>query len=223
LTVTRCVLALLACALCFGTAAEAAPREGDATPGISHGTTRFDIDAQPLAGALRAFSERTGIAVLFDDALVAGRASPGLHGEAAPRDGLRILLVGTGLNAHFSSMNAFTVNAAPLDPEDAPGAVAPAVPVLVEDDAAEIQRAVEKVLCVRRDTRPGSFRLALQVWIDPNGGVADVVALAPSDDEQRDARVLGAIRRARVSARLSLASPFTVLLTPSRRDACGEA
>lgn len=220
---TRCALALLACVLCFGTAAHATPREGDATPGTTHGTTRFDIDAQPLAGALRAFSERSGIAVLFDDALVAGRDSPGLHGDAAPHDALRILLVGTGLNAHFSSMNAFTVNAAPPEPDDIAGAPAPATAELAENDAAELQRAVEKVLCVRRDTRPGSFRLALQIWIDANGGVADVVALAPSDDGARDARVLGAIRNARVPAHLSLASPFTVLLAPSRRDACGAA
>ncbi|HEY4093032.1 MAG TPA: STN domain-containing protein [Luteibacter sp.] len=219
---TRCALALLACALCFGTA-QAMPRAGDATPGITHGTTRFDIDAQPLAGALRAFSERTGIAVLFDDAVVSGRDSPGLHGEAAPRDALRILLVGTDLSAHFSSMNAFTVNATPAEAGEAAG-VAPPVPVdLADDDAAELQRAVEKVLCVRRDTRPGTFRLALQIWIDASGHVADVVALAPSDDDQRDARVVTALRSARVPARLAVASPFTVLLAPSRRDACGAA
>ncbi|UPG92959.1 STN domain-containing protein [Luteibacter aegosomatissinici] len=219
---TRCVLALLACVLCFGTV-QAAPWGGDTTPGITHGPTRFDIDAQPLAGALRAFSETTGIAVLFDDALVAGRDSPGLHGDASPRDGLRILLVGTGLNAHFSSMNAFTVNATPADATELVGAPPPATPELAENDAAELQRAVEQVLCVRRDTRPGSFRLALQIWIDASGHVADVVALAPSDDGERDARVVGAIRRARVPARLAAASPFTVLLAPSRIDACGAA
>lgn len=219
---TRCVLALLACVLCFSTA-QAAPWGGEAPPGITHGPTRFDIDAQPLAGALRAFSETSGIAVLFDDALVAGRDSPGLHGEANPRDGLRILLVGTGLTAHFSSMNAFTVNATPADTAESEAALPPQAPELAESDAAELQRAVEQVLCVRRDTRPGTFRLALQIWIDASGHVADVVALAPSDDDQRDARVLGAIRRARMPAHLAAASPFTVLLAPSRADACGAA
>ncbi|UPG88441.1 STN domain-containing protein [Luteibacter aegosomaticola] len=219
---TRCALALLACALCLGTAAYGSPREGDdATPGISHGTTRFDIDAQPLAGALRAYSENTGIAVLFDDGLVAGHDSPGLHGEAAPRDALRILLVGTGLSAHFTSMNAFTVNANPSEPGEGAVAPSPVPEALLAADAAELQQAVEKVLCTQRDTRPGSFRLALQIWIDANGAVAEVAALAPSDDAQRDGRVLAAIRRARVPARLAASSPFTVLLAPSRRDACG--
>jgi hypothetical protein len=220
--VTRCAFALLACALCFGTAL-AAPRGGDATQGMTHGTTRFDIDAQPLAGALRAFSETTGIAVLFDDAVVSGRSSPGLHGEAGPRDALRILLVGTDLSAHFTSMNAFTVNAMPAAAGEEAGTPPAAAPALAENDATELQQALEKVLCLRRDTRPGTFRLALQIWIDGNGTVADVVALAPSDDGARDARVLGAVRQARVPARLSAGSPFTVLLAPSRRDACGDA
>lgn len=220
---TRGVLALLACVLCFGTA-QAAPRGGDAPPGTTHGPTRFDIDAQPLAGALRAFSETTGVAVLVDDALVAGRDSPGLHGEAPPRDGLRILLVGTGLSAHFSSMNAFTVNTTPADASEAASVTSsPAPAALADADAVDLQRAVEKVLCVRRDTRPGTFRLAMQIWIDANGGVADVLALAPSGDDARDARVVAAVRRARVPPRLAAGSPFTVLLAPSQHDACGVA
>jgi hypothetical protein len=218
-TVTRRVLAQLACALCLGTALFAS-WAGAATQGISHGSTRFDIDAQPLAGALRAYSETTGIAVLFDDAVVAGKGSPGLHGDADPRDALRILLVGSGLTAHFTSMNAFTVNAIPATAPEGDG-TAPSAQAVAENDAVELQRAIEKVLCVRADTRPGTFRLAMQVWVDGTGHIADAVALAPSGDDERDSHVVAAVRTAQVASRLAAGSPFTVLLAPSSRPACG--
>jgi hypothetical protein len=223
MTVTRCVFALVACTILFASPPLAAqmrtPAEASQGSEETHAPTRFDIDAQPLATALRGYSEATGIAVLFDDSLVAGRSSPGIHGTIDPRDALRVLLVGTGLNAHFASMNAFTVTADPATQADAP--MAPAaevhddVPPLDERGAAVIQAAIEAALCAHVATRPGSFRLALQVWIDAAGAITEVSALAPSDDPRRDARVVAALRGLRLPASTYRFSPVTVLLTPS--------
>jgi hypothetical protein len=234
MTVARSVLALVACMVLLASPLGVAqtrtttgqPQGSEET----HAPTRFDIDAQPLATALRAFSEAAGVAVLFDDALVAGRQSPGVHGDVAPRDALRILLVGTGLNARFSSMNAFTVTSSNESlPDDA---VAPMEPAPVADGlaldaraAAVVQGAIERALCAHDSTRPGSFRLAMQLWIDSAGSVADVAALAPSDDASRDDRVLAALRSVRVPAVLHRFSPVTILLTPSAAnvDPCRRA
>ncbi|MDQ0008531.1 hypothetical protein J2T07_000690 [Luteibacter jiangsuensis] len=227
---TRSVLALVACmALLASPWLAAQVRTSTGQPQGSEGThvpTRFDIDAQALATALRAFSETTGIAVLFDDGLVAGERSQGLHGVAAPRDALRTLLVGTGLVAHFSSMNAFTVTASSQDPAD--DGVAPrheAVPTgdrLDERSARVVQAAVERALCAHEDTRPGGFRLAMQLWIGNDGGVTDVAALATSGDQERDDRVLATLRSLRLPADVHRSSPVTVLLTPSANadEAC---
>jgi hypothetical protein len=221
MTVARSVLALVACMVLLSpiaTVAQARPPEGQSQGSEgTHAPKRFDIDAQALATALRAFSEASGTAVLFDDGLVAGRETQGLHGEASPRDALRILLLGTGLEARFSSMNAFTVtlpDAPPATPSAPPGGAAG--PVLDGASAAALQSAIERALCARAATRPGTFRLAMQLWIDETGGVADAVALAPSGDPERDGKVLSAVRAARVPAALRRFSPVTVLLTPTR-------
>jgi hypothetical protein len=183
--------------------------------GETHAAARFDIDEQPLADALRAFSERSGIAVLFDDALVADRRTAGVHGMVSPHDALRILLVGTGLSAHFSSMNAFTVTASATSRDDTvvpPGATASQ---LTESEAASIQRIIEQALCARADTHPGTFRLAMQVWLDGSDTVSELKALAPSHDTRRDARVLAALHGVHLPSGAARFSPVTVLLVPS--------
>jgi hypothetical protein len=223
MTVTRCVFALVACTILLVppqiAAQVRAPAEASQGSEETHAPTRFDIDAQPLATALRGYSEATGIAVLFDDSLVAGRSSPGIHGTVGPRDALRVLLVGTGLNARFASMNAFTVTAGPATDVDAPMASPAAAhdeaPPLDEHGAAVIQAAIEAALCAHAATRPGSFRLAMQVWIDAAGAITGASALAPSDDPQRDARVTAALRGVHLPASTSRFSPVTVLLMPS--------
>jgi hypothetical protein len=228
--VARSVLALVACMVLFahpGAVAQVRTSSGQ-TQGAegTHAPARFDIDAQGLAAALRAFSEASGSAVLFDDALVADKQTAGIHGEASPRDALRILLVGTGLDAHFSSMNAFTVTSSATAPSRGPlapdAAAAVGTPVLGDGDAAELQSAIEQVLCARAATRPGAFRLAMQLWIEPSGRVANVIALAPSDNATRDEQVRVALHTMRLPAALHRFSPVTVLLAPrpGRADPC---
>jgi hypothetical protein len=124
-------------------------------------------------------------------------------------------------------MNAFTVTADPAGEVDALTTQGIALhedaPSLDAHAAAVIQAAIEAVLCAHASTRPGSFRLAMQVWIDAAGVIGDVAALAPSDDPQRDARVLATLRGVRLPASTSRFSPVTVLLTPSTSDSsrCG--
>jgi hypothetical protein len=223
MTVARSVLALVACMVLLvpsGAVVQARALSGSLQgTADTHAPARFDIDEQPLATALRAFSEQSGIAVLFDDALVADRASRGIHGEARPPDALRELLVGSGLGARFSSMNAFTVtagttSAVPEETTPRTADIASSSP-LDEGDAALIQAAIARALCARAATRPGSFRLAMQLWIDASGNVADAAALAPSGDPARDDRVLASVRSVRLPPRLARFSPVTILLVPS--------
>lgn len=229
----RSVIAMVAC-LFLIVAHPCAAQEGTSTAKSqgsdeTHAPTRFDIDAQPLAKALRAFSEATGIAVLFDDDLVASLSTQGVHGVVDPRDALRILLVDTGLEAHFASMNAFTVTARPTSRQDVESAPPPAAgdashAAIDERRAAAIQHAIERALCADERTRPGTYRLAMQVWIDDGGIVSRVSALGSSGDDARDRRVVEALDGLHVPSMTSRFSPVTVLLTPSSSvtGACGE-
>src|SRR5690606_9160178 len=90
-------LLLMWCALLVsGTAATETPR-------------RFDIAAQPLSEALARYSALTGMAVLFDSALVSGRRSAPLAGYFSDGAALTQLLSGTGLDAHYSGAQGFTL------------------------------------------------------------------------------------------------------------------
>ncbi|NID14919.1 STN domain-containing protein [Luteibacter yeojuensis] len=224
----RSVLALVACMVLLAPPGSVAQERASADrPQGAEGThapTRFDIDAQALATALRAFSEASGTAVLFDDALVADKRSQGIHGEATARDALRVVLLGTGLEARFSAMNAFTVALPDAAPTDVPAMPEPAdVPAMDDRTAGLLQSALERALCARVATRPGAFRLAMQVWIDSAGRVANAIALAPSDDPARDDKVLAAVRTVRVPSTLHRFSPVTVLLAPAAGHRCSES
>lgn len=228
----RSVLALVACTILLAPPMVVAQVSGrtDQSPGAeeTHAPARFDIDAQPLAAALRAYSEASGIAVLFDDALVADRRSPGVNGMVQAHDALRILLAGTGLTGHFSSMNAFTVTANdPVEndrPANGPIDDEPLVDALDAGSAASVQHAIERALCANATTRPGSYRLAMQLWIDADGSIDRVEALGGSDDPERDGRVVNTLHGVRVPSRIHRFSPVTVLLTRSadgRPTHCG--
>lgn len=82
----------------------------------------FDIPAQPLDAALTAYFRATGVQLLYDSALTAGRRSGEVRGNFTPREALRLLLRGTGLIARYSRSNAAILTspeareAAPLVP-----------------------------------------------------------------------------------------------------------
>ena len=86
---TASALALTLAALAYAAPAIAAPR-----PAVY----RFDQPSQPLARALLAVSERTGVVVLAPTSLVGGRVAPALSGVMTLSEALRILLAGARLD-----------------------------------------------------------------------------------------------------------------------------
>ncbi len=93
-------------------------------------TAAFDIPAQPLGQALIAFSEKTGIAVIVDSALLAGIKSSPVIGTMSPDDALKALLVNTGIAYRPTAENAVTLQKVAAGPGD--GELAP---LSVEDTA----------------------------------------------------------------------------------------
>jgi hypothetical protein len=187
------VLLLMWCALLVsGTAATEAPR-------------RFDIAAQPLNEALAQYSALTGMAVLFDSALVNGRRSAALAGYFSDSTALAQLLAGTGLEAYYSGAQGFT-----LRHQGAPDS-------RVTDDAGQhavtarryatlVQHSVWQALCARALTRPGEYRAALQLRIAADGRVAASRLLASTGHAARDA----AIRQTLATLHIALAPPPTM-------------
>jgi hypothetical protein len=73
-------------------------------------TIVFDIPSEPLAEALQAFSQRSGVELFYESAITAGLKSPTLKGSFTPRDALRQLLAGTGFIVHYNLHNAVSLS-----------------------------------------------------------------------------------------------------------------
>lgn len=201
----------------------------DADGASSPAPVRFDIGPQPLSSAVKAFSDVTGESLLVDERLLVGRVSPGVRGVFTAEDALKRLLAGSGLRERYASDRAFT-----LEPQESPrrevpsGAQMPAAEAadpVAESYAASLQDALENALCRVDGAQPGSYRLALQLWIDGGGEVAKVRLLGSTGQPPRDAAIqaaLGALRLDPPPA--GIEQPLTLLLLPAgaaRRAHCG--
>ena len=196
-------------------------------------TIAFDIPAQALLTALRSYSELTGQAVLVDNTLAAGRHTSGIHGNYDKIEALQKLLAGTGLVASYSSDQAFTLKLAE------PGATVDRTvretpeslgveenQAVIEHYAGKIQQPIEAALCQSAQTRPGTYRLALQIWIAPSGRIEKTRWLSPISS-QRGYEMRHALNGLALEPPpAGMPQPITLLLLPGRAadvSACAAA
>lgn len=185
---------------------------GFATTGMAHAAPplyAFQIPAQPLADALRAYGLITGISVPAPEAL-------------------QRLLSGTGLQAHFPAANAAIIQlpagetpaTPPLSPENGPIAL-DAIDAVHADGAdygayvSGVQAQLLRVLCRSALTRPGSYRLALRLRIAASGSVATLKQAGSTGRPVRDA-VISRSLRAQIfePPPPAMPQPITILLRP---------
>lgn len=186
-------------------------------------TIAFDIPPQSLLKALRAYGEFTGQAVLVDDTLAADRHSPGVRGNYDKTEALQRLLVGTGLVASYSSDQAFTLKLAgrgeamnKAGRERPQGLGSGESEAVIEHYAGVIQKPIEAALCQSDEARPGTYRLALQLWIAASGRVERTRLLDPVDGRRND-EVRRSLNRLVLDPPPSgMPQPITLLLLPAR-------
>lgn len=172
----------------------------------------FDIPAQPLDNALAQYFRLTGVQLLYDSSMTAGRRSNSVRGAYSPREALKRLLSGTGLSARYSRSNAAVLVAAEAA---RPATLLPVGRVvvrerlpLVEMSMRERYRAYYMMLehalqsQLRRDKRAGrlSAEMMLLMRIDPGGRVTEVRADSPAKDEAPAATVATILLESRVPA-----------------------
>jgi hypothetical protein len=152
----------------------------------------FDIPAEPLPQALAAFAEATGFEIVADARQAHGRVSSSLAGEMAPREALLKLLAGTGLTVRDYAPGDVKLVLAPISPDQ------PAFSPTTSTHAgyfAAVQQALLRAICRVRATRPGSYRLAIKLWVQPSGEVAHVKFLDTTGDAARDTALDLAVQR----------------------------
>ncbi|MCJ9430548.1 TonB-dependent receptor [Kordiimonas marina] len=117
---------------------------------------QFDLPPCPLSDALLRYSELTGLGLVFDSRLVAGRTAPEIKGVYPVHEVLERLLAGTGLRIRDVGGNILTIVPAPktdtvetADADAAPGTDAP--PAYTADVGAPID---ELLIVATRTANP---------------------------------------------------------------------
>ncbi len=178
----------------------------------------FDMPRQHLRAALDRFHLLTGQSLLYDSALVQGKMAGPVRGRFAPEAVLRRLLAGTGIVARYTSDNAFVLlRPTGMERKDQKRPGAPAARASARKRAyfSQIQASVHAALCDDRATRPGSYRLALSIWIGADRRL-DRVALHPTGDNRRDQRIRELLSGLPVAALppADVEQPITLLILP---------
>jgi hypothetical protein len=189
------------------------------------GRIAFDIGAQRLGDAIAAYSRATGFDVLLDGTH-AQRPARAVRGRFTPAQALQAMLAGTGLEARHASATSVVIEAlrTPDTAGQATAADAPGIEesgfhggdVLHQSYAAQVQHALRAALCGAPETRPGSYRLALQLRLDARGAVERPRLLSTTGETPRDAAVLRTVRTLAVGTPppATLPQPLVILLLP---------
>jgi hypothetical protein len=184
----------------------------------SNAPMAFHIPSQPLATALQAYGQRTGVQVLYESNSAIGRTSSAVEGNFVPEAALGLLLAGTDLRVSYTRADAIT-----LAPPYAEG-VAPAASssplggsdlslgtlrVRGSKDGDEsarlseynerVQLDIQNALRKNVKTRDGSYRAVLDLWIDPARTIERTELFRSSGDRERDAAIATTLRGVTIS------------------------
>lgn len=166
----------------------------------------FQLSAQPLDSALTAFSQASGLQMLYDSDLVSGRRSKAVEGRFTPADALHRLLEDTGLRAHFTQKGSIVIMPArtPDMVLDALTVTGPQIigmpdnrPYLPYVD--KVQQDIIKSL--QADESLGdNYDIGLKLWIGRDGRVERVSVLYMSGPEEMAALFSEAVKGILISA-----------------------
>lgn len=207
-----------------------APPTALGQPAAADAQIAFDIPAQPLDAALAQYFRATGVQLLYDSALTAGRRSSAISGRYAPREALRRILADTGLVVRYSRSNAAIITG--VEGRTAATSLVPLGRVVVREKAAERAASsserlayysqLEQALQTRLETDPRTARLAFQVTaslrVDEAGQVTELRLERGSGVRETD-RLLALVLTGAPVAKPppGLAQPLLVSLRGRRR------
>lgn len=173
----------------------------------------FHIPSQPLATALQAYGQRTGVQVLYESNSAIGRMSAAVEGNLAPDAALNLLLTGTDLRVRYARPDAITL-ALPYTEDIAPP---PASSLLdgadlslgtlrvrgsrdgdevarLSEYSERVQLDVQNALRKNTKTRDGSYRAVLDLWIDPARTIERTELFRSTGDRERDDAIATTLR-----------------------------
>lgn len=181
----------------------------------------FAIAAQPLAQALVEYSLASGLTVLVDSSLTAGRQAPAVVGHYTPGDALRKLLSGSPLAIRYASAQSFTLVSTEHRSADAADGARGGKRLRDTPYAAVVQAAVKRALCAATGAEPGAYRALMQLWVDKAWRVSRVGWVATTGSAALDGRLEGALRGVVIGPLpVGTPQPLTILVTPRSAAQC---
>jgi hypothetical protein len=182
------------------------------TAGATDAPITFQIPAQPLATALQAYGQRTGVQVLYESESAIGRKSVAVEGEFTRDQALELLLSGANLQVHHTRPDAITIaprhiggkDGPPVDPlakadlsigelrVRAPNQAGGLRPLQEYNES--IQFDIQSALRNKPKTRSGNYRTVLDLWIDSARVIQRAALLQSTGEADRDAAVTTALR-----------------------------
>lgn len=166
----------------------------------------FHIPSQPLATALQAYGQATGIEILYESRIAEGLQSPELDGDYTPRLALGILLTYTDLVVHYTRSDAITLSSPSAGNHDLPpSSLLPDADLALDTlrvmdgqrpeagklraFSESVQLDIERALRSDARTKTGNYRASLKLWIDQSRVVGRVELAQSTGDVARDASI----------------------------------
>jgi hypothetical protein len=203
---------LLGCSMRTSSAAQGA---------ISDSWTIFNIPSQPLADALVAYGEITGLEVYYDGAFATGRRSTKVVGKFTSLDGLEILLRGTGYVPRVTGPDALTLE--PMSrAAELPSHVSTALIRRYEPYFAALQTRIARALC-GLDTG-ASDEIIVSFVVSESGVIVGARSLTLGGNPARDAALAANLRGLQIDEAPppDLPQPVTMAIYPlSARETRG--
>ncbi|PLR21843.1 TonB-dependent receptor [Caulobacter zeae] len=153
-------------------------------------TYSFDIPAQDLGGALRAFGRVSGQQLAFDETQLRGKRSAGLKGSYSADEGLKRLLAGSDMVAQPTASGVYAIRGRSL--LVAASATAQAAPAVAAEPPAqpEAPSEVEEVIVVGTPGGAGIDKLSASFAVS-TVNAADITKASPKSSAELLALVPG--------------------------------
>lgn len=185
----------------------------------SGGELQFDIPSQPLAAALRAYGNVTGLEVFYDGSLSIGRRSAAVKGPFTPMSGLKALLRGTGYVARITEIaNTVTIVNVPS------AARLRATFERYQPYFAVVQARLSETLCDIGESVSDGEEVTVRFWLEPSGVIAGAELPGAAGSDARRRAITARLQGLQIGKAppVGLPQPLTmVIYPPSAGEASG--
>jgi hypothetical protein len=172
----------------------------------------FDIPAQPLVTALQVYSEKSGVQVMYESESAAGRRSSTVKGEFTREEALKVLLGADDLIVRYARADAVVLlNPADARRDEPPEALTASADIVLDtlhigkpanepdrnalaDYISVIQQDVQQALRKRGKATSGSYRVGVELWVDPSRTIRKTEVFQSTGDRERDVAVAEALQ-----------------------------